>query len=242
MYKGSAGRDGTHDAPSENKAAGNRFHTDAQADKSGRKQADAGSAPDRQNRETAMFDQVQRKLALLCTAMAGAVLFLLLSVLFTRNIAIQRRGGEAAFQSLWMSISSQFRITPSINDSYLAQTEAAHHAIVYIEENGVPFFFPGAWQPESARESLIRLAMARAAKEGVFPQIPPVSSSENQTGEFQIRGSAGDAYYGRLLVLPSGKGAKSLLLLCHITPLAVLVRQQLPLYAFAAALGALCIW
>lgn len=242
MYKGSAGRDGRHDAPSENKAAGNRFHTDAQADKSGRKQADAGSAPDRQNRETAMFDQVQRKLALLCTAMAGAVLFLLLSVLFTRNIAIQRRGGEAAFQSLWMSISSQFRITPSINDSYLAQTEAAHHAIVYIEENGVPFFFPGAWQPESARESLIRLAMARAAKEGVFPQIPPVSSSENQTGEFQIRGSAGDAYYGRLLVLPSGKGAKSLLLLCHITPLAVLVRQQLPLYAFAAALGALCIW
>ncbi len=189
-----------------------------------------------------MFDQVQKKLTLLCTSMAGAVLFLLLSILFTRNIVIQRRGEEAAFQSLWMSVSSQFRITPSVNDSYLAQTEAAHQAILHIEENGIPFFFHGAWQPESGRESLIRLAMAHAAEEGVFPQIPPVSSPENQTPQFKIRGSAGDAYYGRLLVLASGKGAKSLLLLCHIPSLTVLVRQQLPFFAFAAGLGVLCIW
>lgn len=204
--------------------------------------AACSNVQNRQKKEAAMFEQVQKKLSLLCTAMAGAVLLLLLSVLFTRNIAMQRRGEEAAFQSLWMSVSSQFRITSAINDSYLAQTEAAHHAVVHIEENGVPFFFPGAWQPKNGRESLIRLAMAHAAEAGVFPQIPPVSSPANQTPEFTIRGSAGDAYHCRLLVLPSGKGAKSLLLLCHITPLPVLIRRQLPLYAFAAAFGVLCIW
>lgn len=189
-----------------------------------------------------MFEHVQKKLAVLYTAMTGAVLLLLLSLLFAWNLGLRRQEERIAFQSLWMTVTNQFQMNHAMSDAYLAHTEASHQAILHIEENGQAFFFPGSWTPESPRTSLIELAMETAADEGIFPDIPPVSESFNQTSEFQIRGRKGDSYYGRLLVLPSAKGARSLLLLSRITPLFSLFGQLVPLFAFAAVLGIVCIY
>lgn len=184
-----------------------------------------------------MFRAAQKQLTILYTVFTGIILLLLLALIFYRNITVREQQEITDFNNLWLSVSSRLQSDAYISDSYLAQTEVMNRSIIYIEENGLPLFFSGAWMPPSGRTSLIRSAFDAADAEGVNPRHPPVSSFMSQTSLLQLKGSKGDSYYGRIMVLTTEHGAKCLLLLSYITPRLDLVFQSLPLFALSGAVG-----
>lgn len=193
-----------------------------------------------------MFRDVQKRLSILYTALTGLILMVLLTCIFLWNILSREQGETAAFQNLWLSVSSHLQMDSVLSDSFLAQTEVANRAVIHIEENGSPLLYPGAWAPPTGRDRLIELGLQRAASENVVPSRPPVSSSIEQSSVFRIKGDDGDSYYGRMCVLAPdkgrGKGSKSLLLLSLITPRSALVLKILPLYLLLGAAGIVCIF
>lgn len=170
-----------------------------------------------------MFKKVQKQLTILYTVLTGSILIILLAFISYRNISIREQQQETDFHNLWFSVSSRLQSYSFISDAYLAQMEVTNQAVIYIEENSSPLFFSGAWTPPTEREQLIKAAVTAAGQEGVDPTRPPVSSSASQTSLLRIQGRKGDWYYGRVMVLPTAKGAKSLLLLSYITPRSVLL-------------------
>lgn len=184
-----------------------------------------------------MFRAAQKQLTILYTAFTGVILLILLALIFYRNITVREQQEITDFNNLWLSISSRLQSDSYISDSYLAQTEVMNHSVIYIEENGLPLFFSGAWTPPSDRTALIRSAFDTAGEEGVTPRHPPVSSLMSQTSLLRLKGSKGDSYYGRVMVLTTDHGAKCLMLLSYITPRLDLVFQSLPLFALSGAAG-----
>lgn len=186
-----------------------------------------------------MFKDVQKRLTVLYTLTTGAILVVLLGCIFLWNINNREQAEKVAFQNLWISTSSRLHLDSVISDSYLAQTEASSRAVVHIEENGTPLLFQGAYFPRTSRDRLIELAYKMAEAEGVSPTEAPVSSSSNQTSTFELKGEYGDLYHGRLIVMTTGAGVKSLLLLSYITPHSEFLRQSAPLFLLACAIGIL---
>lgn len=186
-----------------------------------------------------MFKKVQKQLTILYTVLTGSILIILLAFISYRSISIREQQQETDFHNLWFSVSSRLQSYSFISDAYLAQMEVTNQAVIYIEENSSPLFFSGAWTPPTEREQLIKAAVTAAGQEGVDPTRPPVSSSASQTSLLRIQGRKGDWYYGRVMVLPTAKGAKSLLMLSYITPRSVLLRQGLSLFVLTGAAGIL---
>lgn len=184
-----------------------------------------------------MFIKIQKQLTFLYTVLTGSILVVLLALIFYRNLVAREQQEANEFQNLWLSLSSRLQSDSYISDSFLAETEVASQSVIYIEENGADLFFSGAWKPPTDREALIDAAFMEADREGVNTTRPPVSSAVSQTGILRITGDLSDSYYGRVMVLSTGKGVKSLLLLSYITPRSVLVWQGLSLFALAGAAG-----
>lgn len=186
-----------------------------------------------------MFKGVQKRLTVLYTLTTGAILVILLGCIFLWNINNREQAEAEAFQNLWVSASSRLHLDSVISDTYLAQTEVSSRAIIHIEENGAPLLFSGAYSAKTSRDRLIELAYERAGEEGVFPSMAPVSSSSTQTSTFEMEGESGDHYHGRLVVMATGTGVKSLLLLSYITPRSEFLRQSAPLFLLSCAAGIL---
>ena len=186
-----------------------------------------------------MFKDVQKKLAIHYTALTGLILIILLTCIFMWNITSREHGETAAFQNLWLSVSSHLQMDPIISDAFLAQTEAANRAVIHVEENGSPLMYSGSWTPPTARGRLIELGLQKAAEENIEASHPPVSSSIEQSSVFQIKGDSGDSYYGRMCVMAS---SKSLLLLTYITPRSTLILKSLPIFLMLNVTGIICIF
>ena len=92
-----------------------------------------------------MFKDVQKKLAIHYTVLTGLILIILLTCIFMWNITSREHGETAAFQNLWLSVSSHLQTDPIISDAFLAQTEAANRAVIHVEENGSPLMYSGSW-------------------------------------------------------------------------------------------------
>lgn len=189
-----------------------------------------------------MFNDVQKKLTILYSTMTGLILMILLACIFLWNITSREQGESVAFQNLWLAVHSRIQTDSILPNSYLAQTEADNRAIIYLEENGFPFLYSGSWTPDSPRNQLIELGIAEAAKENIFPSQPPISSSLNQTSAFVVKGAHGDSYYGKMSVLATKNGSKTLLILSYITPRTVFIQKSLPLFLLLNAVGIVCIF
>ena len=72
--------------------------------------------------------------------------------------------------------------------------EAENRLIIHIEENRVPLFFPGSWEPASSRSELIEKARKKALDEQVDISRPPLTTSMRKTSVMQIEGEKGDIY------------------------------------------------
>lgn len=189
-----------------------------------------------------MLNRVQKQLTFINTIMTGGILLLLLTVLFYWNLRMREEADRTAFENLWSTVYTQLQTSSTLSTTYLAQAETSNRAIIQIQENGLPFFFPGSWLPESSRSSLIESALQSATEQNVFPAVRPVSASVIQTDLMQVEGSGEDSYYGRLAVISTGKGVKSLLILSYITPRRSILLQLLPLYGGIAVFGVLALY
>lgn len=114
----------------------------------------------------------------------------LLTCLFLWNVLSREQGEAAAFQNLWLSVSSHLQMDSVLSDSFLAQTEVASQAVIHIEENSSPLLYPGSWAPPPAGTGLSSWASRGRPPRMWSPPAPPVSSSIEQSSVFRIKGDA----------------------------------------------------
>lgn len=141
----------------------------------------------------------------------------ILSIAFFFYASSQENRQKSTFQEHLFALMTQLQVNPRFTDSFLAQLEQNNRLIIYIEENGTPFFFPGAYETHTDREILLKTAENAAQKESIYMDSHPISSDLLQTSIFQIAGDEKDSYLGNVLILRTASGYKKLILLLDIT-------------------------
>ena len=91
-----------------------------------------------------MFPRLQKKFVTLYTLSTGLIMTFILSIAFLFYASSQENRQISSFQEHLFTLMTQLQVNPRFADSFLAQMEQNNRLIIYIEENGTPFFFPGA--------------------------------------------------------------------------------------------------
>lgn len=164
-----------------------------------------------------MFPRLQRKFVILYTFSTGLIMTFILSVAFLFYVSSQDNRQRSAFQEHLFTLTAQMQTDSEFSDSFLAQMEQNNKLLIYIEENDIPFFFPGAFRSCTPRDTLLTYAKNAAKKEYIYDDSHPISSNILQSSVFQITGDKKDTYLGNLLILRTSSGYKRLTLLMDIT-------------------------
>ncbi len=184
-----------------------------------------------------MFPEFQKKLVRLYTFSTGMILTVILMITFLFYLSSQQSRREASFSDHFFTLKSKLQTESTFTDSYLAQLETMHSLIIYIEENDMPFFFPGTYIPRTDRETLLKRIKAMAANEGIYPHSHPISSNFLQSSVFEIAGIRHDSYLGCVLIVQTDSGYKKLILLQDITESKMRLTKNIFLYLFIDILG-----
>ncbi len=164
-----------------------------------------------------MFPRLQKKFVTLYTLSTGLIMTFILSIAFLFYASSQENRQISSFQEHLFTLMTQLQVNPRFADSFLAQMEQNNRLIIYIEENGTPFFFPGAYETHTDREILLKTAEKAAQEESIYLDSHPISSDLLQSSVFQIAGARKDCYLGNVLILRTASGYKKLILLLDIT-------------------------
>lgn len=164
-----------------------------------------------------MFPRLQRKFVILYTFSTGLIMTFILSVAFLFYVSSQDNRQRSAFQEHLFTLTAQMQTDSEFTDSFLAQMEQNNKLLIYIEENDIPFFFPGAFRSCTPRATLLTYAKNAAKKEYIYDDSHPISSNILQSSVFQITGDKKDTYLGNVLILRTSSGYKRLTLLMDIT-------------------------
>lgn len=164
-----------------------------------------------------MFPRLQRKFVILYTFSTGLIMTFILSVAFLFYVSSQDNRQRSAFQEHLFTLTAQMQTDSEFSDSFLAQMEQNNKLLIYIEENDIPFFFPGAFRSCTPRDTLLTYAKNAAKKEYIYDDSHPISSNILQSSVFQITGDKKDTYLGNVLILRTSSGYKRLTLLMDIT-------------------------
>lgn len=164
-----------------------------------------------------MFPNLEKKLVLLYTLSTGLIMTLILSAAFLFYISSEENKQRSDFQGRLLTLTSSLQKESVFSDSFLSQIEENGRLIIHIEENNIPFFFPGSYQPQTDRAILLKRAQDAAKDEGIYPFSRPISSHLLQSSIFQIRGEKQDSYLGNVLIFHTGSGYKKLVLLQDIS-------------------------
>lgn len=161
-----------------------------------------------------MFHNLRKKLTLAYTVTTGMVLVCVLAViLYTTERSASERNLES-FKKNIMELSSKLQYSSSISQLFLTDQEMENQLIIHIEENTVPFLFPGSYTPDTDRDRLIEKAKSMASEQKVSADIPPVSTSLQKTDIMSLTGDHGDSYLAYVMVTPSETGGfKSMVVL-----------------------------
>lgn len=164
-----------------------------------------------------MYYKLRKHLTFLYTLTTGFILTCLLGICFFYMYRSVQAKNEAAFSLHFLNISSRFQTEAFFSDHWLSQTEIGGRLIIYIEENGIPLLFKGAWMPATPRTELISQAWEISENYSVSGNTVPVSSSAVQSPMFTFSGASDDHYAGKIMVLRTEHGYKSLTLIQDIT-------------------------
>ncbi len=164
-----------------------------------------------------MFPELQKKLTALYTFTTALILTFILSITFLFDLSSRKNRQEALFQNHLFVLSSRLQTGSTFTDTDLAQMELKNQLLIRVEENDALFFFPGAYEARTERETLFSQAEEAAAKEGIYPDSHPVSSDLLQTEIFTLSGASHDSYLGTVLILRIPSGYRRLILLQDIT-------------------------
>lgn len=175
-----------------------------------------------------MFQKLHRKMTLLYTLTTGAILTFVLVILLFYNEQLLTMKSEESFQSATLTIVSKLQSGGSVSHAWLSQMEVENDLIIYIEDNGIPLLYPGAWTPPTDRDILIQKAQEWAAGHKIDTSVVPVSSGIRQSDVFRIYGNHRDLYQGIVIKIPSASKYQSLVLLNSLQPVkASFFRQKL---------------
>lgn len=164
-----------------------------------------------------MFPKLQKKFVILYTLSTGLIMTFILSVAFLFYASSQKNLQKSTFQEYLFTLTTQLQVNSCFEDSFLAQMEQKNQLIIYIEENGAPFFFPGVYKTRTKREILLKIAAKAAQKESIYVDSHPISSDLLQSSVFQIPGDKKDSYLGNVLILRTVSGYKKMILLLDVT-------------------------
>lgn len=189
-----------------------------------------------------MFPKLQRKLVIIYTLSTGLIITLILAAMLLFYVSSQENRQKADFQNHLFTLMSKLQADEHFSDSFLAQLELKNHLIIYIEENRIPFFFSGSYQPPADREALRNLAEEKAKKEGIYPNSHPVSSNLLQSSVFSLKGQENDSYLGNILILQTSSGYKKLILIQDISENRQRLLKIAGLYFLADCIGILLLF
>lgn len=176
-----------------------------------------------------MIRRFRLRLTLVCTAMTGIVLIVLVLIIQLLTGREYRAGNEAAFSANVAQVTRYLLTQNTIDHAWLAQMETAGPIILSIEDQGVPLFFRGAVMPVTDRSVLIARARAQAAS------LPDGAGAE----PFFIYGDAGDAYRCAAVDLETGEGSYSLIVLSPLDAQTAHLRTWKRLYGLVMLIGIL---
>ncbi len=164
-----------------------------------------------------MIRKLQRRLTLLFAIPTSLILSLILCILLLWQSSLTRNEQTVSLQNQIMNLTYQLEGAYYFSDDWLASLEHDHRLIIHIEENLVPLFFSGSWEPRTDRDTLIQMAKETARKEHVNTSVRPSSSTIQKSSLFTLQGRNHDTYQGTVVILATKEGFRSLTLLSDIT-------------------------
>jgi signal transduction histidine kinase len=172
-----------------------------------------------------MIRKLRRHLTLLFAIPTSLILSLILCVLFFWQFSQTRNEQTISMQNQILNLTYQLEGTYFFSDDWLAGLEHDHRLIIHIEENNVPLFFSGSWEPRTNRDTLVDMAKEMALTEHIDTSIRPFSSPLQKSSIFTLQGEKHDTYQAAVVVMATESGFRSLTLLSDITEL----KRQEPL-------------
>ena len=104
-----------------------------------------------------MIRKLRRHLTLLFAIPTSLILSLILCVLFFWQFSQIRNEQTISMQNQILNLTYQLEGTYFFSDDWLASLEHDHRLIIHIEENNVPLFFSGSWEPRTNRDTLVNI-------------------------------------------------------------------------------------
>lgn len=189
-----------------------------------------------------MLKNLRRRLTLFYAGTTSLILtvILLLTWLYQGHLESARQ--ESLFQNYLLELTNKLETDTHFSDEWLARMEADNGLIIHIEENSVPLFFPGSWTPATDRKVLIQSAKNLAMEQTVDTSHPPFFQYMKKTAMLDMKGNHEDRYNGMVLVLPSAKSYKTLILLQDITADRKNYLYQGLLFLFVDVLGSFLLY
>ena len=148
-----------------------------------------------------MLKSLRRNLAFAYTLMAGVILALVALVCLGAAEQQLRAAARLEFDNGVNSIVSKLQNERTLSHAWLAQSEAASHQVIRIDDNGVPISFQGAWVPQTERSVLIQRALD-STDASVRPL--PINALLPTGSTFLINGDSHDRYFANISHIPIG--------------------------------------
>lgn len=173
-----------------------------------------------------MLASLRRRLTLLCVTVT-AVILLIMAVASLR-ISIQYLNEQALqdFNSGVASVTNHLQTSLVIDHTWLAQTEASSHLVLYLEDGGQSLLF-------GSRRDLSAQARATAISLGFdFSQKPEGLLPHSML--FPFTSDSGEAFYACASVMPKGDGWLGMVILRSKAP------EQAQIFRLSATFAGLC--
>lgn len=158
-----------------------------------------------------MFSKVKRRLISLYTGITGAILTIVVIMAFFMSLWMGKKGKLELFSEHFNSCLGTVRQDMVISSMWLHQQEE-QSAIIELWDNGKPLVFPGTQQVEG-RWELLQACIRKAGMEGISPSMTWVSTNEALSETYELQGSQGEKYFGKIGVVKAKKGYRGLVYL-----------------------------
>ena len=184
-----------------------------------------------------MIKKLRLRLTLLYSIITGLILIAVIVGIAVFNRQDLKKKELEHFQNQLLMMTARLQSDIAVPHTWLAQSEYENRLIIDIWDNQIPFNFRGSWTPPTDRQILIERLQEMAAREYVYPDTKPVSSSLIKSSIFQINGDYDDSYYGILVVMRTKTSYITLNLLSYLPPGRLLPPNEMIIYLLYYLLG-----
>lgn len=162
-----------------------------------------------------MFKKLKLRLTFICTLITGIILSAMaISALYISETQL-RKQNDQSFLELFQTVTYHLETETIINYDWLVQTERANSALLYIEDNGMPFAFKGIYIIGQERLTLVNKAKEQYAQDG-----------QPESDIFTISSGFFDTYNCGIKMIPTPTGTLTVLLLKDLSDMSTQILWQ----------------